>query len=130
MTAVLVILAIAAYFLPSIVGATRDCKGGGIFIVNLLLGWTVIGWLVAFVWACAGRTNKDDHLAPQRHAELIAALRGAPVVESKSDMSRWPKQDIEAWHRAHPQASDVSHNSSAMSRDYWAAIDRLASTKQ
>jgi len=76
MTAGAIILIVAAYFLPSIVGAARDCKGGGIFFVNLLLGWTAIGWLVAFIWACVGRTNADDRLDSQRHAELIAALNG------------------------------------------------------
>jgi hypothetical protein len=40
------------YFLPSIIGhKKRDFTG--IFIVNLLFGWTVIGWIIALVWACA-----------------------------------------------------------------------------
>ena len=41
------------YFLPSIIAhQKRDFRG--IFILNLLFGWTVIGWVVALVWACAG----------------------------------------------------------------------------
>jgi hypothetical protein len=44
--------AMLLYFLPSIIGhKKRDFTG--IFIVNLLFGWTVIGWIVAMVWACA-----------------------------------------------------------------------------
>jgi Superinfection immunity protein len=39
------------YFLPSILAATRDHPAANsIFTVNLLLGWTVVGWLVALVW--------------------------------------------------------------------------------
>ena len=42
----------ALYFLPSIIG--RDKRDAmGIFLVNLLLGWTLIGWVVAFLWACS-----------------------------------------------------------------------------
>lgn len=26
-------------------------NAGAIFVLNLLLGWTVIGWIVALVWA-------------------------------------------------------------------------------
>jgi hypothetical protein len=39
------------YFLPSIIGHRKQAFAG-IFLVNLLLGWTVIGWIVALVWAC------------------------------------------------------------------------------
>ena len=27
---------------------------GGVVFVNALLGWTLIGWLVSFIWACSG----------------------------------------------------------------------------
>jgi len=40
------------YFLPSIIG--RDKKDAtAIFLVNFFLGWTLIGWVVAFLWACS-----------------------------------------------------------------------------
>lgn len=39
------------YFLPTFIGHNkRDVLG--IFLVNLLFGWTVIGWIIAMVWAC------------------------------------------------------------------------------
>jgi hypothetical protein len=38
------------YFLPLIIGRNkRDV--GAIFAVNLFLGWTLIGWVVALAWA-------------------------------------------------------------------------------
>ena len=43
-------LGIAVYFTPYIIGRNKQ-NSGGIFVVNLLLGWTLIGWLVAFIWA-------------------------------------------------------------------------------
>lgn len=42
------------YFLPSIIGASRKKKNAGaIFALNLFLGWSLIGWVIALVWALA-----------------------------------------------------------------------------
>ncbi|MFQ5882888.1 MAG: superinfection immunity protein [Candidatus Methylomirabilales bacterium] len=42
------------YFIPSIVGTVRDKRNiGAIFVLNIFLGWTLIGWVVALVWAVA-----------------------------------------------------------------------------
>ncbi len=40
------------YFLPTIIGRNKS-DAGLIFVVNLFLGWTLIGWFVALIWACA-----------------------------------------------------------------------------
>jgi hypothetical protein len=49
---VLTILTVG-YFLPWAVAATRGkSNSGAIGLVNLLLGWTLIGWVVALVMAC------------------------------------------------------------------------------
>jgi hypothetical protein len=38
----------------------HDKRGaGGVALVNFFLGWTVIGWLLAFVWSCTGKTRAD-----------------------------------------------------------------------
>ena len=48
------------YFLPSIiVGIRKSQNGCVIIIVNLLLGWTLIGWLVALIWALADSPKRD-----------------------------------------------------------------------
>ena len=40
------------YFLPTINAIqSKKANATGIFIVNLFLGWTLIGWVVALVWA-------------------------------------------------------------------------------
>ena len=40
------------YFLPWIIALARGHhNAGAIFLLNLLLGWTVIGWLFAFIWS-------------------------------------------------------------------------------
>ncbi len=51
-TLILLILGIVFYFLPAIVAARRGHKNAtAIFLTNLFLGWTFIGWVVALVWA-------------------------------------------------------------------------------
>jgi uncharacterized membrane protein YqaE (UPF0057 family) len=46
------ILAIMAYFLPSIIATSKKRKNTtAIFTLNLLLGWTLIGWIVALIWS-------------------------------------------------------------------------------
>ena len=40
------------YFLPTIL-ARHKADFMGIFLVNLFLGWTVIGWFVALIRACS-----------------------------------------------------------------------------
>lgn len=39
------------YFLPAIIGRNKRAAGM-IFLVNFLAGWTIVGWIVALVWAC------------------------------------------------------------------------------
>jgi hypothetical protein len=48
------------YFLPLWVAFTRKCKAGaGIGVVNLFLGWTFIGWVVALAWAACGEPKPN-----------------------------------------------------------------------
>ena len=40
------------YFLPTIIAFARSKRDAmSIFLLNLFLGWTLIGWVVALVWA-------------------------------------------------------------------------------
>jgi RsiW-degrading membrane proteinase PrsW (M82 family) len=42
----------ALYFLPAIIArARRKPNSGKVFILNLLLGWTAVGWGAALAWA-------------------------------------------------------------------------------
>jgi Superinfection immunity protein len=48
----MVLLALFAYFLPTVVAEARGHQNTGlIFLTNLLLGWTILGWIGALVWA-------------------------------------------------------------------------------
>lgn len=42
----------ACYVLPAIVAVARDHEHKGIiFLLNLLLGWSIVGWGILLIWA-------------------------------------------------------------------------------
>jgi hypothetical protein len=48
----LVVLFFALYFLPTLIAFLRQHKNKlAIFLLNLLLGWTILGWVVSLVWS-------------------------------------------------------------------------------
>jgi hypothetical protein len=83
-TAIIILLSLLIYFAPSIVASYRKHKStGAIQAVNFFLGWTLVGWLWALIWANTG--NIDDSPTPETHIkcpdcrELI--LRDARVCK-------------------------------------------------
>lgn len=58
----LIVLAFAffLYWYPSLLAAKRRHRDkGSIFVVNLFFGWTVIGWIIALVWAASGNVEQQ-----------------------------------------------------------------------
>ena len=60
---------ILLYFLPAIIGHDKR-DAAGIFLLNLFLGWTVIGWVIALIWACAA-----ERYAPVRLMSVPGGAR-------------------------------------------------------
>jgi GTP-dependent phosphoenolpyruvate carboxykinase len=51
------------YFLPSIIALGRNKRNTlSIFLLNFFVGWTLVGWVVALVWAA----KVGDFPAPVR----------------------------------------------------------------
>lgn len=49
------------YFLPTVVASLRQhLQTVAIFVLNLLLGWTLLGWVAALVWAFTHQTKSDQ----------------------------------------------------------------------
>jgi Superinfection immunity protein len=46
---------LALYFLPSIIARNHE-RAGAICVLNLFTGWSVVGWVAAFIWACTSPT--------------------------------------------------------------------------
>lgn len=59
-----------AYFLPTIVAQARSHHNTlAIFILNLLTGWTVLGWIIAIVWACTRAQPQQPIIIQQDFSE-------------------------------------------------------------
>jgi hypothetical protein len=42
------------YFLPALIAGSRGHhNSGSIFVLNLFLGWTFLGWIIALAMACS-----------------------------------------------------------------------------
>jgi hypothetical protein len=54
----LIIIAIGVYLLPTLVAANRKHNNeGAILALNIFLGWTFVGWVIALVWALTDNTR-------------------------------------------------------------------------
>ena len=46
------IVALCLYFLPTILAVARKVRNqGSVVVINLFLGWTLIGWVIALAMA-------------------------------------------------------------------------------
>lgn len=55
------ILYLLTYFLPTIIALIWGCdRTGSVFIMNLFLGWTFIGWVWAFIWAVSPKREQQN----------------------------------------------------------------------
>ncbi|MCI1437056.1 MAG: superinfection immunity protein [Acetobacter indonesiensis] len=54
---------LAVYLLPTIISLCRDStKKGAVICVNILLGWTFVGWAISLVMALSYERKSDYEL--------------------------------------------------------------------
>ena len=81
----MLIVATVIYFLPTIVALARGHLSTlAIFLLNLLLGWTLLGWLIALIWSFSGFTAANYY----RTDPQIIGSDGRIVVR-RSSGSLW-----------------------------------------
>lgn len=64
---VLIVLAIVAYWVPTIIAVLRYKQipnPVGVIVVNIFLGWTFIGWVVALVMAVRSKPQPVTYAQP------------------------------------------------------------------
>ncbi|MGE5305121.1 MAG: superinfection immunity protein [Alphaproteobacteria bacterium] len=63
----LIVIGLSVYFLPVIVAQIRSTeRPGTMFAVNLIFGWTVVGWIVALIWAMGQQPAAEGETARSR----------------------------------------------------------------
>lgn len=75
---VAIALAGAAYLAPLIVASIRGRAVAAVAILNIFLGWTLLGWIGALVWAVTERTPREQEARAREQSE--AAARRRPAV--------------------------------------------------
>ena len=64
------IVILALYFIPTIIAVSKGLRNAGaIFAMNLLLGWSFIGWVVALIWSLTNDA-KQQVVQVQQNAYL------------------------------------------------------------
>ena len=83
MLVVLFVAGLALYFLPSLVG-DKKANRWAIFMLNLLAGWTIVGWIIAMVWACSSEPSEKPVLShstsPAMGHNAFCGHCGSPVT--------------------------------------------------
>ncbi|WP_168194427.1 superinfection immunity protein [Formicincola oecophyllae] len=87
------VVALCVYFIPTMVASQRGViNKQGVFLINLCLGGTGLGWMVAMVLACMLPTHQDRQRAGQSAgpapqptpAPSLHAQHAAPVAQAPS----------------------------------------------
>lgn len=77
----LVLPFLTLYFLPAIVAWSRGHENRYVIaVVNLLVGWTVIGWLVVMYWAFVGPVGRTTPVPVVLVALFLAACARPPQL--------------------------------------------------
>jgi len=57
---ILLLLILILYMLPTLLAFSREHpRRGAIGVANILIGWTLIGWVVVFLWAALGHVEEQ-----------------------------------------------------------------------
>lgn len=53
------LLAVLIYFIPALIAQNRRHRERTpIFLVNMFLGWTFLGWILALIWSTSSQVEK------------------------------------------------------------------------
>jgi len=85
---VLFFCAVVVYFLPGLIADHRGRDSAGtIAVLNLLFGWTVLGWLVLLIVAFTGRSARERAQQDEQMAVMRAMLAAQQSGKTQADAS-------------------------------------------
>ena len=81
---------VAIYFLPSIIASSRGhVSAAAIVALNLLAGWTALGWILALAWSLNSNTRENFHyLATGRDRRRPRAQRLDRTLAYRGEIRR------------------------------------------
>jgi uncharacterized membrane protein YqaE (UPF0057 family) len=61
MATILIVGAVFLYFVPVVIAMGRGMSSSGMLLfLNIILGWTVLGWFFCILWAATGSTRAQE----------------------------------------------------------------------
>jgi hypothetical protein len=85
-----VLVGAALYFLPTVIAAVRNAKHlGAVIVVNVFLGWTFIGWVVALAIAVGSSSRTSRTL--YRYSPPPGSWSYPPPPASPPRPGTWPQ---------------------------------------
>ena len=91
-----IIVILILYFFPTLIAAFKGKSNSlAIFALNLFLGWTFIGWLVALIWSLT-KDNKQQIIV-NNHASndrAISPIMAVPTQERAIETQKAPLPEI------------------------------------
>jgi hypothetical protein len=77
----IVIIGLILYFIPSVISSRKNHRNFvSILLLNIFLGWTLIGWVGALIWALKSDSSVDNNIE-----DLSIMSETTPNYESKTN---------------------------------------------
>src|SRR6266568_2378630 len=87
----LVAMSAAMYVLPVIIGCIRRVPDlGSVIVINILLGWTLVGWVVALALALRSAASPHPVVQVVQNAPSGRPSAGPPPPDRPSPPDRLP----------------------------------------
>ena len=84
------------YFAPAINAALRGHRAqGSIVVVNLFLGWTLLGWVVALAWSYGPNVEPKRGAAPMPAEKPLTEQTPPPQIEQQAPPRSRPAPDAQ-----------------------------------
>ena len=78
------ILAVIFYFIPTIISSERKTAHFNmILFINLVFGWTVLGWIAALIWTIVEASTKPT--VEQQWVEAMVAMHSGHLVSDDEE---------------------------------------------
>ena len=83
LSAIVIVISLISYFLPTVIAMLRGKSNTfAILLLNLFLGWTFIGWIVALVWSVTSDNkpqtivvNNNSSIEPRNEFKTFSSQR-------------------------------------------------------
>lgn len=87
--------AVIVYFVPAIVADAREREDAfALTVFNVLFGWTVIGWIAAYVWARHRVTDRRLANVATKTRRAIGRVTIAKIVASSRRARTAKRQSV------------------------------------